>query len=147
MKWVRKEKIANVLVGCLYLSFLAVVIFGCKDNGHKCEYDECMRIWYRGNLGICVEKAINDLCSFLSCIWMMAVIGAAVVMNAIGRNNRNDIPTSIFLFLAAILAVSVFAALLDPSKWGMFFAMLGSAVIFTAIVALDNSDRNSGKRV
>lgn len=76
----------------------------------------------------------------------MAVIGSAVVMNAIGRNKRNDISISVFLFLAAILAVSVFAALLDPSKWGLFFAMLGSAVIFIAIVALDDSDRNSGKR-
>lgn len=145
MKWVRKEKIANVLAGSLFLSFF-VMFFCLKHNGHECEYDECMRIWYRGNLGICVEKAIDDLCSYLPCIWYMAVIGSAVVMNAIGRNKRNDISMSVFLFLAAILAVSVFAALLDPSKWGLFFAMLGSAVIFIAIVALDDSDRNSGKR-
>lgn len=130
MKKIRKQKIGNVLVKCLFLSFF-VIFFCLKHNGHNCEYDDrCMRIWYRGELGICVEKAIDDLCAVLPVIWYMAIIGIAVEKSAIARNNGNEFSMFRFLFLAAILAVSVFAALLDPSKWGMFFCHAGVCCYF-----------------
>ncbi len=105
-----------------------------SNNGHDCEYDDCMMIFYRDELGCCIEKSINDLCLFLAIMWNVAIGGGALVLS----KSKNAI--SPFVFIVVLLAISAFAALLDPSKWKFFFVSLCPAVMFTVSAAYNNTN-------
>lgn len=91
-----------------------------------------MMIYYHDELGCCVEKSINDLCLFLAVLWNFAIVGGALELS----KSKNSI--SPFIFIGVLLAVSVFAALLDPSKWKFFSASLCPAIMFTISAIYDS---------
>lgn len=125
------QKTEKVLGIATCISMFIPFLF-LSNNGHKCEYDDCMMIFYDDKLGCCIEKALNDLCLFIATMWSFAVVGGALVLS------KSKSAISPFLFIGVLLAISVFAALLDPSKWRFVFASSIPAVMFTSCAIYDS---------
>lgn len=137
---IKREKIENILGGLTYFSML-VPMFCLSDNGHDCMYDECIKIWANDNFGLCIEKTINDLCIFLAGFcWPCTLIGGSLIIS----KNKNAI--SPFFFMMILIAVSVFAALLDPAKWRFVIASLFPAGLFITCAIFDSKNQTSLKR-
>lgn len=125
------EKIISTIT--VFSTFLPTLLL--SNNGHTCEYDNCMQIYYHGHLGICVLNAINDLCTVLSALWFFAIYGGALVVSKVKN------AASPFVFIGAMLVISVFAALIDPSKWAFAISALLPTILFAICAAFDNYER------
>ena len=130
-----KRRIIEKIIGAItfFSTFFPLLLL--SNNGHTCEYDNCMQIFYHGHLGICVLNAINDLCSGLSVLWFIAIVGGALVVS------KDKNASSPFVFIGAMLVMSVFAALIDPSKWALAISALLPTILFAICVAFDNYER------
>lgn len=131
-----KRRIIEKIIGAItfFSTFLPLLLL--SNNGHTCEYaDNCMQIFYHGHLGICVLNAINDLCSGLSVLWFFAIVGGALEVS------KDKNASSPFVFIGAMLVMSVFAALIDPSKWAFAISALLPTILFAICVAFDNYER------
>lgn len=126
----KDRKMEKVLGIATYISMFTPFLF-LSNNGHKCEYDDCMMIFYDDKFGCCIQKGINDLCLLLATMWSFAVVGGALVLS------KNKSAISPFLFIGVLLAISVFAALLDPSKWHFVLASSIPTVMFTSCAIFD----------
>jgi hypothetical protein len=127
--------LGKVLKYCAVASFFLPVLF-LRSNGHNCEWRDCMKICYKGDLGCCVMKATDDACSLLGASWFFVIfIGAAVWEKA-----KNKDAMSPFVFMALLLACDVFMACLDASKWPFVYATAVSAVLFVAWVRIERMD-------
>lgn len=126
-----KEKIIGA--STFFSTFLPLLLV--SNNGHTCEYDNCMQIFYHGHLGICVLNAINDLCYGLSVLWFFAIVGGALVVS------KDKNASSPFVFIGAMLVMSIFAALIDPSKWAFAISAFVPTILFAICVVFDNYER------
>ncbi len=126
-----KERTEKVLAWCTFASlFLPMLCY--HNNGHDCMWDECMKIFYEGDLGCCVLRFTNDACMVLAVAWFFVIEGGAIIVS---RSRAGSL--SVFVFIAVLLAFSVFLAMLDPSKWLFAIASLVPAGMFTVCVWLD----------
>lgn len=130
-----KKQIIEKVFGIGTLVSMFIPICFLPNNGHNCEINDCMMIFYHDKLGCCVEKSINDLCLYLAVLWNFAILGGALVLS------KSKSSVSPFVFIGVLLAVSVFAALLDPSKWKFFFASLCPAIMFTISAIYDGTKK------
>lgn len=97
-------------------------------------YDECFRIFYRGNLGICVQGAIDTLFYALALLWFCTIYGSAILLS----KNKNAISPVVFMGLLMVLAV--FGAFIHPAKWTFVIALLPSFILFIICIAIDKKD-------
>ncbi len=135
----KTTRIENVLAALGYASMFLPVFF--MNKHHNCHYeDECLRIWYEGKLGVCVEDAIDNLCLTISVFWWFIIIAGCLILN----KYKNAI--SPFVVISMVLALALFIAFIDPSKWKFFIALSISATIFI-IAAIYDSKTNKGEQV
>lgn len=130
MRFLRKAIEQFEVWGTIFSCFIPLLFL--SDNGHNCEYDYCMKIFDGEGFGICIEKAINDFCLVLAIMWYFVVIGGLLI------RDKCKTAVSPYVFICSLIAVSVFAALLDPSKWAFVFASLIPTAFFVACDILDN---------
>ncbi len=130
MRFLRKAIEQLVVWGTIFSCLMPLLFL--SDNGHNCDCDYCMRIFDGGAFGVCIEKAINDFCFVLAIMWYFVVIGGLLI--------RNKFRTAVspYVFICSLIAVSVFTALLDPSKWAFVFASLIPTAFFVTCDILDN---------
>lgn len=93
--------------------------------------DECMRIYYKDRLGICVLGSINDLCLFLAVAWSFVIAGGALVVS-----KRKDAASPHALVLT-LLSCCMYSAMLDPSKWPFAIASLVPSIFFFVCTFFD----------
>ena len=102
--------------------------------------DECMRIFYRGKLGICVENAIDTMCLTMTIgVWFIAY-GSTIVWS----KQKNTV--SPFVIMALIELLAVYLAFVDPSKWLFAISMLIPFVIVTIARSIDNKREMEEKK-
>lgn len=132
-----KERTEKIAAWCTFASlFLPILCY--RNNGHNCMWDECMKIFYEGDLGCCVLKFANDACMVLAVAWWFAIVEGAIIVT-----HSKTVPLSVFVFIAVLLACGVFLAMLDPSKWLFAIASLVPAVQFTVCVWFDDRKKRS----
>lgn len=85
--------------------------------------DECLRVFYNGKLGLCIEKVIDDMFLTIAILWWLAVCGGGIILN----KRRNAV--SPFVIIGLLIGQAVFGAFMDPGKWGFVIALSISAVI------------------
>lgn len=128
----KTRRIDNMISILFLLSLFLPIIayFNCKH--HDCINDECMRIFYRGKLGICVENAIDTTCLTMAIgVWFIAY-GSAIVWS----KQKNTVSPIVIMALIELLAV--YLAFVDPSKWLFAISMLIPFVIITIARSIDN---------
>ena len=104
---------------CFASIFFPIIVAANCIHHHNCEYaDECMRIFSNDHLGVCVEKAMDDLCLVISVSVFFVVIGSSLVWPKI----KNAV--SPIVVMGLIVAISVFMARIDPAKWAVVFSLL-----------------------
>lgn len=69
------------------------------------------------------------------CTLVFAIVGGALVVS------KDKNASSPFVFIGAMLVMSVFAALIDPSKWAFAISALLPTILFAICVAFDNYER------
>lgn len=116
MKKIRWENIIGKI--CFASMFFPLMIGANCTHHHNCRYDECMRIFSNDHLGVCVEKAMDDLCLVISVSVFFVVIGSSLVWSKI----KNAV--SPIVVMGLIVAISVFMARIDPAKWAVVFSLL-----------------------
>lgn len=125
--------LAIILFISLYLPIFAV------NKHHDCLYDDCMKIFVDGKLGICVEKTIDNMCGVIGVGMWFSIVGGLMVIS----KNRNAISPYIITLLLIVFAVIL--AFLDPSKWLFVASLLPSFIFMVVIVVMD--DKIIGKEV
>lgn len=132
MKGRRIEKMISILFfSSLFLPI--IVYFNCKH--HDCLNNDCMKIFYRGKLGMCVENAIDTIYLAMAVgVWFIAY-GSVIVWS----KQKNAI--SPFVVMALVELLAVYLAFVDPSKWLFAISMLIPFVI-AIIASIDNKKRN-----
>lgn len=132
------------VIGTLGIVFFFSMWLSCLfiEHHHDCHEDECLRIWYEGRLGICVERAIDNMCNAISFLLPFVVCGGALVLS----KNRNA--SSPFVVMAIVLALAVCIALIDPSKWKFVIAISVPMLILVGASIYDRitSNKNKDKR-
>lgn len=121
------------MISILFLSslFLPIIAYSNCEH-HDCMNDECMRIFYRGKVGICVESAIDTMCLAMAVgVWFIAY-GSAIVWS----KQKNAV--SPFVIMALIELFAVYLAFVDPSKWLFAISMLIPFVIVAIAERIDN---------
>lgn len=124
MKFESKEKaLGAAAFASLFLPFLFL------HKSHNCHYDDCIKIYRDGDLGLCIENAIDNACLVLIIIWYLLVIGSAMVRE--------------FQYVKAVmvLLVGVFFALLDSGKWMFVISFIPSLILCIIIFGLDRTNR------
>ncbi len=128
MKGKQIDKIISILF--LLSLFLPIIAYSNCEH-HDCMNDECMRIFYRGKLGICLESAIDTMCMAMAVgVWFIAY-GSAFIWS----KQKNAV--SPFVIMALIEILAVYLAFMDPSKWLFAVSMLIPFVIVTIAEAID----------
>lgn len=128
---VRVEKIMGF---CSFAS-LYLPIFFIHNNDHDCREDECIRIFYKGDLGCCVLNAANDAGIVLAVAWCFVIIGGAIV----ACKSKGSV--SPFVAIALLFACGVCLAIIDPSKWTFVFASAIPAILFCLCSWLDGKTK------
>ena len=128
-----KTRRIDKMISILFLSSLFLPIIAYSNcEFHDCMNDECMRIFYRGKLGICVESAIDTMCLAMAVgVWFIAY-GSAIVWS----KQKNAV--SPFVIMALIELFAVYLAFVDPSKWLFAISMLIPFVIVAIAERIDN---------
>lgn len=124
MKFKSKEKALGI--AAFALLFLPFLFF---RKSHNCHYNDCIKIYRDGDLGLCIENAIDNACLVLIIIWYLLVIGSAMVRE--------------FQYVKAVmvLLVGVFFALLDPGKWMFAISFTPSLILCVILFGLDRNNR------
>lgn len=116
MKKIRWENIIGKI--CIASMFFPLMIGANCTHHHNCRYDECMYIFSNDHLGVCVEKAMDDLCSVIIFSVCFVVMGSMFVW----YHDRHS--ASPIVVMGLIVAISVFMARIDPAKWAVVFSLL-----------------------
>jgi len=127
-----KGLIEKILAIGLYVSMLLPLLAG--KPSHNCMTDECFRIVSGFKCGMCVEKAIDNLYMTIAVLWFVIIVFSCIVFS-----KWNSL--SPFVVIGLIIAVSIWGAFVDPSKWMFVIALIPSVVILIIAVALDNRKR------
>lgn len=125
----KKEKLEKIIGGVTFFSLFLPVV-SLKKN-HSCMIEDCFRLFYKGNIGICVEKTIDNLCMFIAIAWVFIVMGGAIIWN---KNTHAICP---FTIMASVIALTVYIALIDPSKWSLAISLVISFIIVVVAVVCD----------
>lgn len=136
-----KTRRIDKMISILFLSslFLPIIVYSNCEH-HDCMNDECMRIFYRGKLGICVENAIDTMCLTMTIeVWFIAY-GSTIVWS----KQKNTV--SPFVIMALIELLAVYLAFVDPSKWLFAISMLIPFVIVTIARSIDNKREMEEKK-
>lgn len=136
-----KGKRIDKMISILFLSSLFLPIIAYSNCiHHDCSNDECMRIFYRGKLGICVESAIDAMCLAMAVgVWFIAY-GSAIVWS----KQKNAV--SPFVIMSLIELLAVYLAFVDPSKWLFAASMLIPFIIVTIARSIDNKREMEEKK-
>lgn len=121
--------------------FLPVIAWKITQH-HDCRYsDECMRIFYHGRLGDCVEGMIDTLCAGMAFVgvWFI-VIGGAIIWS----NRMDSFSPFVAMFLTELFAV--FLAFIDPSKWLFAGSLLIPFALTIIAWNLDNKQNKEEKK-
>ena len=126
-----KKHIENILAIICFASMCLPIIF--LNKHHDCRYDdECLKIWHDGYLGICVEKAIDNICVAIAVMWWFIIYGSSLVLN----KEKNAL--SPFVIIGLVFALAFFLAFVDPSKWKFVIALFVSMALFITCVFFDS---------
>lgn len=122
--------------GSLFLPILACII----TRHHDCRSDECMRIFYHGRLGDCVESMIDSICAGMAFVgvWYI-VIGGAIIWS----NRMDSVSPFVAMFLTELFAV--FLAFIDPAKWLFAGSLLIPYILVSIAWNLDNKRKKEEK--
>lgn len=132
------NKVIGKRLAALIYATTIMPIFFLKKN-HHCEWDDCLKIFADGELGICVQKAIDDLSIFFVVLWFWAVLGSSYVL---ARNRKDFSP---FLFLIFIIAIAFLVSLVDPSKLSFSLSLLPSFLLLALTAYLDAKELDKAK--
>lgn len=135
----KEERLVKVLGIIGFISLL--LPFAMLKSHHNCNYDKCLRIFAEGNLGVCVKKAINDLCLAVSILWFIAVMGGSMIL----EKCKNSV--SPFVFMVSLIALATFAAFMDPSKWTFAISLLPSFAIIIILCVIDKRNKEDKQKV
>ena len=124
------EKKNQSIIGISCFATIFLPLFFLKSH-HNCEYDKCFRVYYDGRLGMCVEKAINDMYFFIAVFWCVIIYGSALIIS----KSTNSI--SPFVVISLVLLISIYGALIDPSKWLFVISLFPSVILFVIARRLD----------
>lgn len=134
-----RKRVNTILCALFAISFFAP--FFLLKKHHNCEFydDECMMIYYKGDIGICIESAIDDLCFTFSILWFWLSLMAGMM----GSSKRcESLFSASYALCLAIVGFSIFMSLLDPSKWAFTLSLIISLVILTIIIIVENKIEN-----
>lgn len=131
-KSTRTEKILGFLC---YTSMLLPFIF--LNKHHSCnDSDECFMVWHDGELGVCVERAIDEACMTIAFLWCFIMFCSVLVL---GKNKNNISP---FVVIVIVFAFALFLAFIDPSKWKFTIALFVSMASFVIAAIYDKKTNN-----
>lgn len=103
-----KNKLHKVLGIALWVTMVLPCFFGTYH--HNCKYDECNYILSDFKCGMCVAKAIDGLYLTIAISWVFINIGSCMVLSKANA-------LSPFVVIAMTIAISIWGALVDPSRW------------------------------
>lgn len=137
---ITREKIENVYGGVIFISFIPPMIL--LNQHHNCyASDECHHIMHNGEMGICVENAIDDMFLFLVIFWYMVAVGSAIVLSKF----KNAI--SPFVLIGCLAVLAIWGAFVDPAKWGCVIALLISICLFVVVCIVDHISKREDKKL
>lgn len=127
----KQRKLISKILGTLTLisCFIPCVTF---KSHHDCTYDDCYRVFYHGNVGLCIEYAIDKMFLVIISLWYFAIIGGALIL----RKNKNSV--SPFVFMGSLILLAVFGSLIDPAKWTCTVSLIVSFVLFIMSSVVDD---------
>lgn len=126
----QRKLISKILGGLTFIScFLPCVTF---KSHHDCTYDDCYMVFYHGNLGLCVEYAIDRLFVVIVVLWYFAIYGGALILS----KSKNSV--SPFVFMSSLILLAVFGSLIDPAKWTCTVSLIVSFVLFIMSSVVDD---------
>lgn len=136
-----KGKRIDKMISILFWSslFLPIIAYSNCEH-HDCKNDECMRIFYQGKLGICVESAIDTMCLAMAVGVCFIAYGSALVWS----KQKNAV--SPFVIMALIELFAVYLAFVDPSKWLFAVSMLIPFIIVTIARSIDDKREMEEKK-
>lgn len=125
-----KQLISKILGALTFISyFLPCVTF---KSHHDCTRDDCYRIFYHGNVGLCIEYAIDKMFLVIITLWFLAMIGGAIILS----KRKNSV--SPFVFMSSLILLAVFGSLIDPAKWTCTVSLIVSFVLFIMSSVVDD---------
>lgn len=125
-----KQLISKILGTLTFIScFIPCVMF---KSHHDCTCDDCYRIFYHGNVGLCVEYAIDKMFLVIISLWFLAMIGGALILS----KSKNSV--SPFVFMSSLILLAVFGSLIDPAKWTCTVSLIVSFVLFIISSVVDD---------
>lgn len=123
------ERISKILGALTFIScVLPCITF---KSHHDCTYDDCYRVFYHGNVGLCVEYAIDKMFHVIVVLWYFAIIGGALILN----KSKNSV--SPFVFMSSLILCAVGGSLIDPAKWICTISLIVSFVLFIVSNVVD----------
>lgn len=129
----REDIIMKILgIGLLISIFLPPLAL---NSHHDCRYDECMYVFYNGELGVCVENAIDTACIVIIVSIYFLVYGGLIICS------KNKSTISPFIILGLVIVFAAFLAFIDPAKWLFVISLLPSFAIMIIAVSIDRKDK------
>lgn len=127
-----KNKLHKVLGIALWVTQVLPCFFGTYR--HDCKYDECNYVLSDFKCGMCVEKAIDGLYLTVAILWMFIIVGSCMVLS---KTNA----LSPFVVMAMVIGISIWGALVDPSRWYFVLSLLPSAVLLVVANVVDKKKK------
>lgn len=134
----KKLWINRILVFLFFASiFVPISICGNCINHHYCDGydDDCMMIYYEGELGTCVYKAMDDICIIIVCILFFVMVGSAYVWE------KRKEALSPFVVMGIIVLIAFQVADIDPSKWMFAISMIFPFVVMILIFVINQNSK------
>jgi uncharacterized membrane protein YjjP (DUF1212 family) len=72
---------------------------------------------------MCVREAIDELYWVIAFVWMFVIYGSCMIL----YHKKNAL--SPFVIIGMIIALSIWGAFVDPSKWKFVLALIPSVVL------------------
>lgn len=131
-----KNKLLSVFSILAYIS--QFIPFFLIKSHHSCEYENCIRLCYNDIYGVCIQKHIDDLYWIISILWLFVFTGTCIVFSQKVRS------ISPFVIIAMIIAISIWGAFIDPSKWmfAIFLTLSAAFLIIASIIDYKKTNRN-----
>lgn len=128
----KKDSLILLLAVAILLSISLPIL--CFNSHHDCHYDECLRIYYNGEVGMCVEKAIDELYNAIAILWYFSILGGLMIFD----KRKNVIAP--FVIMGLLIGLAFGGVFVDPSKLGFVVALLPALVIFITTVLIGDKD-------
>lgn len=132
-----KKLLQNIVGGFTFVSICLPLLF--LKSYHDCRYDKCFRLFHNDRMGMCVEKAIDDMYMAIAVAWSFVIYGSAIVLS----KNINSI--SPFVIIGFIIILSSYGAFIDPNKWLSAIALLPSTIGLIIATYLDSKEETRKK--